>query len=700
MNQENHTNHANFIWQIANILRWAYKKHEYGNVILPFTVLRRLDCLLEGSKDQVLRVYEKNKHKSEKALELLLNNASWYKVHNRSQYTFEKLISDPDNINMNFQDYINGFSKEAKEIMENFEIKRQIKKLKKENLLLIVTKKFATIDLHPDKVSSMEMGYIFEELIRKFAEASNETAWEHFTPREVIRLMVNVLFDSDDSVLTKSGIIKTVYDPACWTGGMLSVAEKYINELNPNASLELFGQELNPESYAICKSDMLIKWQDPDHIVRWNSFTNDWLEDKSFDYMLSNPPFGVSWSKAKDYINQEHKQQGFGGRFGPGTPRVSDGSLLFLLHMVSKMKQKEKGSRIAIVFNWSPLFTGDAQSWESEIRRYIIESDMLETIIALPDDLFYNTGISTYIWILNNQKDPERKDKVQLINAVDFYEKMRKSLWEKRNEISKKQIEEISNIYSKFEETENSKIFDKEEFGYLKVRIEQPLQLNFKISEERIQNIYSERSFSKLFDEGKYKELKKKSESPNFTVKQQKKLDKLQKGKKLQEKILNKLRANKSDKLYKNRKEFKEVLDNILEDMDLKRSLNKAILNGLSKKDKTAEVCKKSGNKIKSDTDLRDYERIPFSQKVDKYRQDTSEFVEGEKENIKNYFENEVKPHVPDAWVDYSYTRVGYEIPFTRYFYEFEQPRDLEEIELDIQQVENDISDLFDDLMG
>ncbi len=700
MNHQNHDNHANFIWQIANILRWAYKKHEYGNVILPFTVLRRLDCLLENTKDEVLKVYENNKEKSEKALELLLNNASGYKVHNRSKYTFKKLISDPDNIAMNFRDYINWFSMEAQEIMKNFEIKRQINKLQKENLLLLVTKRFGTIDLHPDKVDSMEMGYIFEELIRKFAEASNETAGEHFTPREVIRLMVNMLFDSDDNVLSKAGIIKTVYDPACGTGGMLSVAEKYINELNPDASLELFGQELNPESYAICKSDMLIKWQDPDHIVKWNSFTSDGLEENKFDYMLSNPPFGVSWNKSKDFINQEHKQQWFEGRFWPGTPRTSDGSLLFLLHMISKMKQKEKGSRIAIIFNGSPLFTGDAQSGESEIRRYIIESDMLESIIALPEDLFYNTGISTYIWILNNKKDKERKWKIQLINAVDYYKKMRKNLWEKRNEISQNQINEISNIYSEFEESENSKIFDNEEFGYLKVRIEQPLQLNFKISEERIQNIYSERTFSKLFDEEKYKKLKKKSESPNFPIKQQKKLDKLKKGKKLQEKVLNRLRENKSDKLYKNREEFKKVLKDILDDMNLKNSLFKAIRKGLSEKDKSADVCKKSKNKIKADTDLRDYERIPFSQKVDGYKQDTSEFVEGEKENIKNYFENEVKPHVPDAWVDYSYTRVGYEIPFTRYFYEFEEPRDLEKIESDIQQVESDISDLFDDLMG
>ncbi|MCF8001796.1 MAG: type I restriction-modification system subunit M [Halanaerobiales bacterium] len=691
---------VNFIWNIANLLRGPYKPEKYGDIILPLSVLRRFDCILEPTKPKVL----------EKAKEVdipeLLNAAAGFKFHNKSKYDFEKLLDDPDNIAENLRAYIRGFSANIREIMENFDFDKEITKLNSNNLLFLVVKEFNKLDLHPEKVSNQEMGYIFEELIRRFSE--NAEAGDHYTPREVIELMVNIIFNGEEDELTNPGNISTIGDFACGTGGMLSVAENYIHEMNPNAEVALYGQEINDQSYAICKADMLIKGEgeNADNIVLGNSLTNDLHKGLRVRYGLMNPPFGVSWRKESKEVKKEHKSQGFDGRFGAGTPRTSDGSLLFLQHMLSKMKTDKKGSRMAIIFNGSPLFTGDANSGESEIRRWIIENDLLEGIIALPEELFYNTGIATYIWVLSNRKNddlekgPIRKDKIQLVDATSFYKKMRKSLGAKRNKISKKQINRITEIYGAFQENEYSKIFDKEEFGYLKVRIERPLKLNFKITEDRIENIYSENTFSKLFDDEKYKKLKKLSEAPEFRSKDKKKLEKLEEGKKLQEKILNRLRENTDrEKVWKNREEFKEVLKDILGDLDLKRSLMKAVRNGLAKRDETADYCKKRG-KIESDTDLRDYERIPFSHKVEKYKQDYSNFVEQEKDNITAYFENEVKPHVPEAWVDYSYTRVGYEIPFTRYFYEFEELEPSHEIKEDIEELEAEINKIMQKVLG
>ena len=690
---------VNFIWNIANLLRGPYKPEKYGDVILPLAVLRRFDCLLEPTKTDVL---EKAK---ETDIPELLKAEAGFDFFNKSEYDFEKLIDDPDNIAANLRNYIQGFSPNVRDIMENFDFDKEITKLDSNNLLFLVIKEFNKIDLHPDKVPNQEMGYIFEELIRRFSE--NAEAGDHYTPREVIRLMVNLIFTGEEDEITNPGNISTIGDFACGTGGMLSVAENYIHEMNEDAQVAVFGQEINDQTYAICKSDVLIKGEgeDADNIALGNSLTNDKHPDLKVRYGLMNPPFGVSWRKYSKEVKDEHKNQGFDGRFGAGTPRTSDGSLLFLQHLLSKMKEDEKGSRMAIIFNGSPLFTGDANSGESEIRRWIIENDLLEGIVALPENLFYNTGIATYIWVLSNRKNedlekgPVRKDKIQLVDATEFYEDMRKSLGEKRHLISEKQIDEISRIYGDFQESEHCKIFDKEEFGYLKVRIERPLKLNFKISEERIKNIYSENKFSKLFDEEEYNRLEKLSESPDFKAKQQKKLDKLKEGKELQEKILNRLRENKSDKLYKNREEFKEVLKEILGDLDLKKSLMKAVRKGLAKRDETADYCKKRG-KIESDTDLRDYERIPFSHKVEEYKKDYSDFVEKEKENIRKYFENEVKPHVPEAWVDYSYTRVGYEMPFTRYFYEFEELEPSHEIKEDIEELESEINKTMKKVLG
>lgn len=468
---------ANFIWSIADLLRGEYKQSDYGKVILPLTVLRRLDCVLEKTKEEVLKKFDHLKTTSIEDIDKILNKSAGYKFHNRSNFDFDKLIADPNNIAANLRNYINGFSEDAREIIEQFEFENQINKLDEANLLFMIVKRFQEIDLHPDRITSMEMGYMFEELIRKFAEISNETAGEHFTPREVIKLMVNILFLYDRDVLTTKGITKTMFDCCGGTGGILSVAEEYLNELNPDARLEVFGQELNPESYAICKADLLIKGQNASNIKKGNSISDDQLSGSKFDYLATNPPFGVKWEKFAKPVKKEHEELGHGGRFGAGLPSVGDGSFLFLMHLMSKMKAVEDGgSRLAIVLNGSPLFSGSPSKSknESSIRQWIIENDLLEAVIALPNQLFYNTGISTYIWVISNKKPTERKGKVQLINAIDFSKKMSKSLGNKRNEISNKQIAEITKIYGDFKPNEYSKIFDNKDFGYAKVTVERP----------------------------------------------------------------------------------------------------------------------------------------------------------------------------------------------------------------------------------
>jgi type I restriction enzyme M protein len=562
---------ANFIWSIADLLRGDYKQAEYGKVILPFTILRRLDCLLEDTKPQVLKHYEKIKDQGDEMIDMILNQKSGYRFfHNHSPFTFEKLLADPDNIASNLTNYIAGFSVSVKEIFENFRFDEQITRLDEADLLFQIVKEFNNIELY--EVDELEMGYIFEHLIRKFAEASNETAGEHFTPREVIKLMVHLLF-AEDSEIYRDGIIKTMYDPACGTGGMLSVADQYFHDHNTSESsvLNLFGQELNPESYAICKADLMIKGQDPQNIKQGNSFTQDGLPNEKFDYMLSNPPFGVNWKKVKAKIKAEHEDLGFGGRFGAGLPSVSDGSLLFLQHMISKMNPK--GARIAIVFSCSPLFTGQAGQGVSNIRKWIIENDLLEGIVALPNQLFYNTGINTYIWLLNNNKRPKRKGKIQLVNAVEYYRDMKRSLGEKRHEIAEEQIDKITQIFCNYEDTEISKIFDNKDFGYTRIQVERP------------------------------------------------------------------------------------------------------------QRDEDGNIITDSKGKPKPDTNLRDYENVPL------------------KEDIKEYFNREVIPHVPDAWIDHSKQKVGYTINFTRYFYQYKPLRPTEEIKKDILEIEKDLEDKIHQLL-
>ena len=664
---------VNFIWSIAELLRGPYKKEQYGDVILPMAVLRRFDCVLAATKQEVLEKYEALKKSGLQNMDPVLNRISKQEFNNTSKYDFEKLLADPDNIANNLRNYINGFSKNAREIIEHFDFDKQITKLNDNNLLYLVVSEFNKIDLHPDVVSNTEMGYIFEELIRRFSEHGE--AGDHYTPREVIRLMVNILLNEDNEELTQPGLVVTVYDCCAGTGGMLSVAEQYLKELNPGIQVELFGQEINPQSFSICKSDMLIKGQNADNIILGDSFTEDGHKGRTFRYMLTNPPFGVEWKKAEKFIREEYEKDGYNGRFGAGLPRISDGSLLFLQHLISKMKQDEKGSRIAIIFNGSPLFTGDAGSGESEIRRWIIENDMLEGIIALPDQLFYNTGISTYIWIVTNRKNsdpmkgPVRTGKIQLVNAVDFYQKMRKSLGNKRNEITEEQIKEITRIYGEFKENEYCKIFDNEDFGYQKIVVERPLRLNFQVTEERINNLYNETAFSNLA------KSKKKGTAG---------LKEIEKGRKLQQQIIETLKTMDSTILYKNRDEFTKVLKKAFKDSDIKldSALLKAILSALSEKDETADICVDSKGNPEPDPDLRDTENVPL------------------KEDIHEYFEREVKPHVPDAWIDETKTKIGYEIPFTRHFYKYQPLRPSEEIMREIIELEKSISEKLKKVMG
>lgn len=472
---------SSFIWAVADRLRGDYKQSEYGKVILPFTVLRRMDCVLESTKATVLAEFAKQKKAGINPEPFLLRK-SGTSFYNTSPMDMKKLMGDPDHIKENLFAYIQAFSSSVRDIFERFEFHTQIERLAKCGLLYQVAEKFANFDLHPETVSNSQMGLVFEELIRKFAEISNEAAGEHFTPREVIRLMVNLLFVEDDDVLSKPGVVRTIYDPTAGTGGMLSVAGEYLAEHNPQARLTMFGQELNDESYAICKADMLIKGQDVRNIVAGNTLSDDGHPHKSFDYMLSNPPFGVEWKKVEKEIRKEHETHGHNGRFGPGLPRVSDGSLLFLLHLISKMRlAKDGGSRFGIVLNGSPLFTGGAGSGESEIRRYVLENDLVEAIIGLPTDMFYNTGISTYIWILSNRKPEPRKGKLQLIDASSFWQKMRKSLGSKRKELNDEHIAEITRLFGNFQEASKdgapiSRIFRNEDFGYRTITVERPLR--------------------------------------------------------------------------------------------------------------------------------------------------------------------------------------------------------------------------------
>lgn len=674
MSREAINNLSSFVWSIAEILRGDFKQSEYGKVILPFVVLRRLDCLLEDAKDAVLAAEASLPEGiDEQTRDMILFDAAGdhIRVYNTSRFTFKTLRGqDPAQLHQNLIEYITKFSPNVRDIfLEKFLFTDQLKRLNDAGLLWPVFERFCQIDLHPDRVSTLEMGYLFEELIRRFSEISNETAGEHFTPREVIRLIVDLLIAVDDAKLTGKGIIRQVYDPAAGTGGMLVLAEEALKEFNPSIRVELFGQEINPESFAICKSDMLITGHDPDQIAFGNTLTDDAHKGKRFHYMLSNPPYGVDWKKYQDPIKAEHETLGFDGRFGAGLPRVSDGQLLFLQHMISKMRDDEVGSRIGIVMNGSPLFTGGAGSGESEIRRWILENDWLEAIVALPTDLFYNTGIQTYVWILTNRKPPQRRGKVQLIDASSerFWRPMRKSLGSKRREIPEEARHEIVRIYQAGltgegleESSEYTKILDVADFGYREIRVERPLRLNFLASAERMERLNEERAFKSLDSQEQTAILEALQRLP--------------------------------DTLLTNRDAFEMALNKALKAANLKVSapVKKAILNALSERDENADVCVDSKGNPEPDPELRDTELVPL------------------KEDWREYFAREVAPFVPDAWVDESYRdardgevgRVGYEINFNRYFFKYVPPRPLGEIERELKQLEAEIAELLREVHG
>ncbi|ELR96870.1 class I SAM-dependent DNA methyltransferase [Gloeocapsa sp. PCC 73106] len=668
---------VSFIWSIADLIRDTFKRGKYQDVILPFTVLRRLDCVLEATKDSVLETYRQYKDKIDDLTPQLCRKAG-FAFYNVSFYDFSKLLDDPKNLASNLKLYINSFSSNMREVLEKFDFPNTIDKLEQSDLLFLVMERFNNIDLHTDKVSNLEMGYIFEELIRKFNEALDENPGEHFTPREVIELMVNLLFVQDKAQLTQEYITRTVYDPCCGSGGMVTIAKERILALNPKAKIFLFGQEVNPETFAVCKSDLYMKSEDgkdAENILFGSTLSNDQHKNKTFDYMLANPPYGKDWKRDKEAVEAEANN--INGRFAVGTPKISDGQLLFLQHMISKMKPvSDGGSRIAIVLNGSPLFTGDAGSGESEIRRWILEQDLLDAIIALPEQLFYNTGIATYIWILSNHKLEARKGKVQLINASSFYVAMRKSLGNKRREISQEQIKEITEIFTNFTESDVSKIFLKESFGFRKVTIDRPLKLNFCASPERIEQLKTQSAFINLgISKKKNAEERQKEEKA---------------GREIQNQIIEILESL-PDTLYQDREEFEKVLKKAIKASDLKVSSNvyKAILTALSEVDENAKICVDKDGKPEPDTNLRDTESIPLL------------------DNIEEYFKKEVLPHVPDAWINQSVRddrdgevgRVGYEINFNRYFYKYTPPRPLAEIEAEIKAIEKDILELLTNLI-
>ncbi|RMI01742.1 type I restriction-modification system subunit M [Stutzerimonas nitrititolerans] len=656
MNTENHSQTAAFLWSIADLLRGDFKQSQYGRIILPFTLLRRMECVLEPTKEAVIRESYAQEGRPDLVRERLLLRAAGQQFFNASKLTLGTL-SDTQTA-ADLMSYVQFFSKDAREIFEHFHFEDFVQQLAAANLLYQVVQRFAATDLSPERISNFGMGIIFEELIRKFAESSNETAGEHFTPRDIVHLTTSLVITGQDDKLKPNSIV-TIYDPTAGTGGFLSEGDEYIQSISQQVTVSLHGQELNPESYAICKADMLIKGQDVTNIKLGNTLSDDQLANNRFDFMLSNPPFGVEWKKVQKQITDEHKDKGFNGRFGPGLPRVSDGSLLFLLHLVSKMRDpREGGSRIGIILNGSPLFTGGAGSGESEIRRYLLQNDLVEAIIALPTDMFYNTGIATYVWVLSNHKAAVRQGKVQLIDGSQHFAKMRKSLGSKRQYITEEQISDLVRLYGRFEETAQSKIFPVEAFGYRRITVERPLRLNFQVSSRRIEKVREEKAIEKL-------------EAP------------------ARQRLIEALQTMDASGLHRNREQFSKLLKKALSAHDVSPSAPelKAILNALSERDPEADICMVKGQP-ESDAGLRDNENVPLGQ------------------SVYDYFEREVKPHVPDAWIDESKTDaqdgevgiVGFEIPFNRHFYVFQPPRPLEEIDRDLKACTDRIKQMIEGL--
>lgn len=739
MQTAQHPNLVGFIWSIANKLRGPYRPPQYRRVMLPLIVLRRFDLVLAENKQKVLAEMKRLEEKGitgpalEKALSRIAATDRKQELFNTSGFTFEKLLGDAPNIAGNLIAYIQGFSPRARDIFDKFEFEAEIAKLDEANRLFLIVKEFCSpdIDLSPKRLSNLQMGYLFEELVRKFNEQANEEAGDHFTPREVIRLMVQLLFAGEDGIYEK-GIYRSVYDPTAGTGGMLSESEKYIcgdgvvTGLNPDAHIELFGQEYNPESYAICCSDLLIKDEPINNLIygdtlgikdaknKTNGFVpHDGHPEKKFHYMLANPPFGVEWKPEEDFVRQEYEDQGFSGRFGAGLPRINDGSLLFLQHMISKMHQppqmKGDGSKIAIVFNGSPLFTGDAGSGESNIRRWIIERDMLDAVIALPDQMFYNTGIYTYVWIVTNKKPEHRQGKVQLIDGTRHFKKMDKSLGNKRNELSDDHIRELVRLYAEHDHNAQSevlidgkpepricsKVFNNRDFGYLKITVERPLRLNFQASSERIAHLDEQSAFANLASS-----KKRKDDAASRAE--------IEAGEKTQAAIKSALQSIGDQTITRDRAVFEKKLDAALKKADLKlpAPVRKAVLAALGERDPKAEICRDAKGNPEPDADLRDTEIVSLPATIElplplgfDNETDHDMLLALVKDHCEDYLKAEVLPHVADAWIDHGKTKVGYEIPLTRHFYVYQPPRPLAVIASEISQLEKDIMAMLSEVV-
>ena len=701
----NHSEIVSFIWGVADLIRDTFKRGKYQDLILPLTVLRRLDCVLAPTREDVLQRQAELKGRGLEDLHSQLCRASGFAFYNTSRYDFERLLADAPNVAPNLRNYIAGFSKNMRDVLEKFDFDNTISRLDESGLLFQVLERFGGVDLHPDQVDNATMGTIFEELIRRFNEALNENPGEHFTPRDVVHLMVDLMLAGDEAGIKGKGVVRTIYDPCCGSGGMLMIAKEHINlgrrengnllrgPLNPDAEIHVYGQEVNPETWAVSKSDLFIKdpkGRDAENIAFGTTLSNDAHATRSFDYLIANPPYGKDWKRDERTVRDEH-DRGALGRFGPGLPRISDGQILFLLHMLSHTKDAQAdGSRIAIIMNGSPLFTGDAGSGESEIRRYIFENDLLEALIALPEQLFYNTGIATYVWLLTTREAPERRGKVQLIDASSFWKPMRRSLGDKRRQISPERADDILKLLVDCRDGDTrvvtsedaqdevivSRIFPTSDFGYRKITVERPLRLNFLASPERIARLEEEKGFQSLA----------KSKKRGYAGAQEE-----AKGLKLQKRLRELLMELPETKVL-DRKVFETLMNGALKKADLKlpAPAKKAVLNALSERDENAAVCRGRNGEPEPDPELRDTERVPLT------------------ETVEEFFEREVRPHVPDAWIDVSKRDprdgkvgvVGYEINFNRHFYRYTPPRPLEDIERDIQAIETDIMRMLGEVTG
>lgn len=704
-NPVNYSEVVSFLWSIADLIRDTFRRGKYQDVILPLTVLRRLDCVLAGTKEKVLAKQAELRGKKLENLDPQLRRIAGLAFYNTSRYDVDKLLADAPHLAANLRHYIAGFSPNMREVLEKFDFDNTISKLDEAGLLFQVLERFKKVDLHPDKIDNPTMGTIFEELIRKFNEALNENPGEHFTPRDVVHLMVDVMLAGEEKEIRAKKAIRTVYDPCCGSGGMLMIAKEHItvglrkngdllrSAINRDAEIHLFGQEVNPETWAVSKSDLLMKdptGRDADNIAYGSTLSSDRHAGTTFDYLIANPPYGKDWKRDEDAVRGEH-ERGPAGRFSPGLPRISDGQLLFLLHMLAHAKKpKDGGSRIAIIMNGSPLFTGDAGSGESEIRRFILENDLLEALIALPEQLFYNTGIATYVWVVTNRKAPARRGRVQLIDATSFWVPMRKSLGDKRREIPLERSQDILRILSDFKDGDTrkvvkdgkaedvvvSRIFPTTHFGFRKITVERPLRLNFRASAERFVRLEEEKGFQSLAQSKKKGAAAAKEQVEGRTL----------------QKAIRKLVRALPDTLVKDREEFERLLDDASTRAGLKlpAPAKKALLSALSERDETAAICRDKDGDPEADPELRDTESVPLA------------------EAIGAFFEREVRPHVPDAWIDTSRRDpkdgqvglVGYEINFNRYFYRYTPPRALEEIEEEIRGIEREILEMLAEVTG